>query len=317
MKVTVVGAGAWGFALAAVFGENPQLDVWLWGRDMSHVNLSGTVLPKTVTITDDMVAAVVNATIVLLAIPTHSIAAVAASCAPSLSDTAIIVSGAKGFDTVTGETMSPILTRILPNNPICALSGPNIANEITIGLPAAAVIASENSDAATTVRNACTSTRFRLYSSSDLRGVEYAGGLKNIVAIAAGICDGLHVGDNGKAAVMTRGIAEMTRLGVQAGAKPETFAGLAGLGDCIVTCTSQYSRNRKFGESLAQGNSVEQTLDALTTVEGVSAVKATQILAQRFDVEMPIADQLHKIIFVGKPLRTAIDELLHREPVSE
>ena len=199
-----------------------------------------------------------------------------------------------------------------------ALSGPTIAVELARGLPAAAVVAGLDAAAAETVRDLLTGSQLRVYSSPDLLGVEFGGAVKNVVAIAAGICDGLGVGDNGKAAIITRGLAEMARLGVAAGARPLTFAGLTGLGDCILTCASPHSRNRRLGEALARGRSLNEIVASTPMIaEGVNATRAAVRLAARHGVEMPIATEVHAVLFEGKPIGEAVSDLMRRGAADE
>lgn len=203
-------------------------------------------------------------------------------------------------------------------NPICVISGPNLSAEVAAGLPAAAVVASADLRAAERVQQAFMSTTFRVYASADVVGVEVAGALKNVFAIGAGLADGLGFGDNGKAALLTRGLAEMTRLGLAMGAQPLTFAGLAGMGDLIATCYSDLSRNHRLGRELAAGRSLEEVLRDMDEVaEGVNATRAVCILARRLGVEMPIAEMMGRILFEGAELRRAVVELMLREPKHE
>jgi glycerol-3-phosphate dehydrogenase (NAD(P)+) len=230
----------------------------------------------------------------------------------------ILVSAAKGFEERSGMTMTAVLKDVFDGGrSVAALSGPNIAVEIANGLPAASVVAGPE-EAASYVRDACTGPTFRVYSTSDCIGVEYAGALKNVVAIAAGACDGIGAGDNGKAAIITRGIAEMARLGLSAGARMMTFAGLAGLGDCVVTCMSPHSRNRRLGEAIANGATVKEALVAINmVVEGVNATRVAARMADDLRVDMPITAQVHAVLFEGKPVREAVNDLMARDPAEE
>jgi glycerol-3-phosphate dehydrogenase (NAD(P)+) len=324
MQVAVVGAGSWGTALAQSLTAG-GCDVHLWARDPEVAAtlratrrhpwaLPGIELDIAVQVDDRLELAVTDAAVVILAVPSHGMRDMAAAVAPSLKGV-IVVSAAKGFELETGSTMTAVLGEVLSGTGarIAALSGPNIAIEVARGLPAATVVATGDADAAQTVRDGCNGGPLRFYSSDDVVGVEYAGALKNIIAIAAGVCDGIGAGDNGKAAIITRGIAEMARLGVRAGARGMTFAGLAGLGDCIVTCTSPHSRNRGLGEAIGRGADPTDAIAATPMVmEGVNASTAALLLADRHGVDMPIAREIHAILFNGKSVSAALSDLMTR-----
>jgi glycerol-3-phosphate dehydrogenase (NAD(P)+) len=324
MRVAVVGAGSWGTALAQSLTA-AGCEVRLWARDPDVAAvlrstrrhpwaLPGIELNPLVEVEDRLELAVGEATVVILAVPTHGMRDMATAVAPSLGD-AIAVTAAKGFEVETGLTMTGVLGEVLSDKGarIAALSGPNIAIEVARGLPAATVVATRNADAARTVRDGCNGGSLRFYSSDDVIGVEYAGALKNVIAIAAGVCDGIGAGDNGKAAIVTRGIAEIARLGVRAGARPMTFAGLAGLGDCIVTCHSPHSRNRGLGEAIGRGAVPAEAIAATKmVVEGVNASTAALLLADRYGVDMPIAREIHAILFAGKSVSDALRDLMTR-----
>ena len=294
--VGIVGAGAWGRALHLVL-SNGGLDVALGAR-----GAEGTAS---------------NAPIVIFCVPTAAMREVAERTAPNLGHGTIVVSAAKGFEPETDRTMTQMLQELFPENPLAALSGPNLAAEIMRGSPAATVIASSRQDMAEHVRDICSGPQLRWYSSADVIGVEYAGALKNVIAIAAGVCDGIGVGDNGKAAIITRGLAEIARLGVRAGAKALTFAGLAGVGDCFATCMSPLSRNRSFGEAVARGTAVDAAVATLGTVEGLGATRAAIRLAAKFGVEIPIAQAINDVVFNAKPVREALVDLTNRDPADE
>lgn len=294
--VGIVGAGAWGKALHHVLSKK-GLAVGLGGR--------GEQLKAC------------DAPIVILCVPTANMREAADAVRKAMSRDCIVVSAAKGFEPQTDRTMTQMLGDVFPENPLAALSGPNLAAEIMAGSPAATVIASSHQGAAERVRDVCSGAQLRWYSSADVVGVEYAGALKNVIAIAAGICDGIAVGSNGKAAIITRGLAEIARLGVRAGAKALTFAGLAGVGDCFATCMSPLSRNRSFGEAVAKGVPVDAALASIGTVEGLGATRAAVRLAAKFDVEIPIAQAIHDVLFEAKPVREALVELTNRDPADE
>ncbi|HSP65008.1 MAG TPA: NAD(P)H-dependent glycerol-3-phosphate dehydrogenase [Candidatus Deferrimicrobium sp.] len=324
MIVAVVGAGSWGIALAQSL-STAGCEVRLWARDPGVAGqlratrrhpwaLPGIELSAAVHVEERLDAALHGAAVAILAVPSQGMRDIATAAAPSMSD-AIVVSAAKGFELETGLTMTTVLGEVLAGSGavVAALSGPNIAIEVARGLPAATVVATLDAGAAETVRDGCNGGPLRFYSSDDVVGVEYAGALKNVVAIAAGVCDGIGVGDNAKAAVITRGLAEIARLGVRAGAHGMTFAGLAGLGDCIVTCTSPHSRNRGLGESIGRGTAPAEAIAATQmVVEGVNATKAALLLAERYGVDMPITHEIHDILFAGKSVSAALTDLMTR-----
>jgi glycerol-3-phosphate dehydrogenase (NAD(P)+) len=322
MRVAVVGAGSWGTALAQTLSA-AGCEVRLWARDPAVADaldssrhhpwaLAGIELNAEVSVDASLESALALAGVVILAVPSHGMRDIATAAAPWVED-AIVVSAAKGFELQTGLTMTAVLSEVLAGSAVAALSGPNIAIEVARGLPAATVVATADPRAAETVRDGCNGGPLRFYSSDDVLGVEYAGALKNVVAIAAGVCDGIGAGDNGKAAVITRGLAEIARLGVRAGAHGMTFAGLAGLGDCIVTCTSPHSRNRGLGEAIGRGTPPAAAIAASQmVVEGVNATRAALLLAGRHNVEMPITREIHDILFAGKSVSAALADLMTR-----
>jgi glycerol-3-phosphate dehydrogenase (NAD(P)+) len=324
--IAVLGAGSWGTALASVLAASGR-SVVLWARDAELASridssrrnpayLPGVPLSPVFGVTADLAAAVSGASIVVLAVPTQGMRATVARCAELLEPGCAVVSAAKGFETGTALTMSSVLVSELGEEwapQVAVLSGPNIAMEIARGLPAATVVASRSEATAATVRDALTSDRLRVYSSGDLVGVEYGGALKNVVAIAAGICDGAASGDNGKAALITRGLAEMARLGVWAGAQPLTFAGLTGLGDCVVTCFSPFSRNRRLGEAIGRGQTLREVEAGMFMVaEGVNAARVARGLAEEAGVEMPIVAEVCAVLFEEKPILAAFADLMRR-----
>lgn len=331
MRIAIIGAGSWGMALAQALGHDGERDVVLWARhrdlaaELTRTRrnpryLNDLELDVSVDVTADMPAALRGSEIVVLAVPTHGMRDIATLAAPHLVRDAVIVSGAKGFEERTSLTMSAVLVEVLGtawDHAVTALSGPNIAVEIARGLPAATVVGG-HADAAERVRDACSTTSFRVYSTADRTGVEYGGALKNVLAIAVGACDGMGVGDNGKAAILTRGIAEIARLGVRCGANVMTFAGLAGLGDCVVTCASPHSRNRQLGEAIARGVSLEDAMRQVRmVVEGVSAARVAARLAAQQAVDMPITREVNAVLFAGKPVSEALADLMSRDPAEE
>ena len=330
-RIAVVGAGSWGTALAHTLAQDQTRAVSLWARrhelasELQRTRRNAQCLPaleldRRVAVSASLGEVLDARAIVILAVPTSAMREVAGSVAPLLPADAVVVTAAKGFERESGLTMTRVVAEVLgaaaaPR--IAALSGPNIAVEIAAGLPAATVVAGEERVAAF-VRDTCTGPRLRFYSTTDCVGVEYGGALKNVVAIAAGAADGIGTGDNGKAAIVTRGIAEITRLGVAAGAQLATFAGLAGLGDCIVTCMSPYSRNRTLGEAIARGASLDEAVGSATGVtEGVNATRVAVGLAGAHGIDMPITREVHAVLFEGKSVRAALADLMSRDPAAE
>ena len=328
--VAVVGAGAWGTTLALVsLRAGNATTLVVRGEDALRSfrderrhprSLPGVRIPSALQIETDATRAITRAGIVILAIPTQKLRAGAAPLAAALSGK-VVVSAAKGIEVATLSRPTEVVTDVLSGTParaICALSGPNLSSEVASGKPATTVIASHDAGAAGIVQEALMGEAFRVYTSDDVVGVEIGGALKNIVAIGAGIGDGLGAGDNAKAAFLTRGIAEIARLGIVHGAQPLTFAGLSGIGDLIATCASPLSRNHQVGIGLASGKSLPEVLDGMTEVaEGVETTRAAIRLAHRSGTELPIAEQMHAVLFDGKSPLAAVRDLMIREPTQE
>ena len=325
MKVTVVGAGAWGTALALIAQQNAH-EVTLWGHNASHlaetaavrVNeryLPGVTLPAEFRFEPDLAAAVAEAEVVVLAVPSKAFRDVAERLAGYRG---LIVSVTKGIEFHTGLTMCGVLAQAVPTASLAALSGPSLAHEVARGAPTAVVAASEQPENALLVQTLFHRPAFRVYTVSDLTGVELGGALKNVIAIAAGVCDGLGFGDNSKAALITRGIAEMSRLGVGCGARAETFAGLGGLGDLTVTCFSKHSRNRSFGERLGKGGQADELLAAATAaIEGFPTARSAHELARKLGIPCPIIAEVHGMLYEAKDPRRAVADLLSRDSKAE
>lgn len=327
-RVAVVGAGAWGTTLAALLGRREPVVLWCRSEEAAariaetrrnESRLPGVDLPAGVRPTSDP-AAVADADLVIFAVPSAHVREVAGLIGPSVSPVADILSVVKGLERETLLRMSEVIADAGHIEPawIAALSGPNLAAEVARGLPASAVVAATDIALAERVQSRLADRRFRLYVNGDLLGVELCGALKNIIAIAAGAADGLGFGDNGKAGLMTRGLAEMIRLGIAAGANPLTFAGLAGLGDVVATCGSSLSRNHRLGVELAAGRKwadIEATLPGVA--EGAYTVDAAIGLAERLGVDMPIAREVHRALFEGKDVRRCLVDLLARESKDE
>lgn len=327
-RIAVLGAGNWGTALSLLLAEKGnETALWVYDpeqaeemiRSRENPFLPGYILPGSIRITTSVPDAVRGADVVFFAVRSEGAAGVAALLGKSLAAGTTVISGTKGLIGESCLTMSQLLDSALGGrNPIVALSGPNIAAEIAKGVPTATVVASVDEDAAWYAQSLLVSPSLRVYTNSDILGVELAGALKNIIAIAAGICDGMGFGDNTKAALLTRGLAEITRLGVRMGAQQTTFMGLAGIGDLIVTCASPLSRNHRVGIGLGHGGKLEDVLNEIGQVaEGVPTTRAAYRMARESDTPMPITEQMHCVLFEGKPPRVAVADLMNREPKDE
>lgn len=325
MKVTVLGAGSWGTALARIACLTGN-DVTLWGRDRQAIEeirrsgrneryLPGLDLPPNWRLTSDLAASVNDADCILVAVPSRAFRPVAAALTGFAG---ILVTVTKGIEHDSGLTMGGILEQVVPTANVVALSGPTLALEVARDMPSAIVSASSDPDAAERVQRVFHRPTFRVYTSDDPTGVELGGALKNVVAIAAGIGDGLRFGDNSKAALVTRGIAEMRRVGVALGARSETFSGLSGLGDLMVTCFSALSRNRTFGERVGAGGSVRDILSTgAVTIEGYPTAKSADALARRVEVSTPIIHEVYSMLHEGKDVRQSVQDLISRESKPE
>ena len=259
-----------------------------------------------------------EAEIIILAVPSRAVAETVRDFSPYFKTWQILVNVAKGLEPGTLLCLSDVIHREAPQCEVCVLSGPSHAEEVARGIPTTCLITCENEAAAKVVQEEFSNPRFRLYTNTDMIGVEIGAALKNVMALAAGMSDGLGFGDNTKAAIMTRGMAEMKRLGLAMGGKPETFAGLSGIGDLIVTCTSMHSRNRRAGILLGQGKTLQETLDEVKmVVEGVNTVQAACALAERYNVSMPITQTIYQVLFEGKNVEDAVLELMTRDHKSE
>ncbi len=323
-SAAIIGSGSFGTAMATLL--SPKVgSVVLIGRDPAtaeainrdHMNphyLGGVLLGENVRASVDHKDALPHL-LILLVVPTSAIRATADSLASAgLPSAATLVSCAKGIEKQTGDRMSEILRGIFPENPIAVISGPNHAEEIAAGLPTCAVIGSEDHALAVRLQDVFTSPSFRSYTSDDLAGIEFGGAVKNVYAIAAGMAHGLKLGDNAVAALVTRALAEMTRLGMALGGRMETFSGLSGVGDLIVTCFSEHSRNHRVGLALGSGKTLEEAVAALGMVaEGVPNTQSIHEAARRAGVRTPIIDSVYSILYEGKPAALAMQELLTRE----
>jgi glycerol-3-phosphate dehydrogenase (NAD(P)+) len=323
MRIQVIGGGSWGLAIARHLALNGH-GVRLWSREEdnpaelratreSKAFLPGVLMPETVDVNPVVDA---DADIAVFAVPSHVMRAAVTQHRVSLAT--VRVSVAKGIENDSLLRMSEVIEQAAPGGPVVALSGPSHAEEVAHGLPATLVAAGHNPVACERVQEVFVADTLRVYTCPDIIGVELGGSLKNVVAIAAGVCDGLGLGDNAKAALITRGLAEIARLGVACGADPITFAGLSGMGDLIVTCASSHSRNRRLGEGIAQG----KTLDELTgntpmVAEGVRTAKSAWALATKLEVDMPITQAVYWVLFKGGDPREAIAQLMQRDAKPE
>jgi len=328
-KVTVIGGGAMGTGCSVLLSERNDHAVALWTRNAAHADelrrcrenrrlLPGVRIPDSVAISADAAQAAVSASLLVAAIPTAYLRAALLALVPGLPPAVPVVSVVKGIENETFLRPSQIISQVLPGREVVALCGPSHAEEFCRRLPSSVVVAGHNQAILAQVQALFTTDRFRVYTNEDIVGVELAAALKNVVAIAAGICDGLRYGDNAKAALLTRGIVEITRFGVALGAAPETFSGLAGIGDLITTCFSGYSRNRRVGERLGQGASLQQALSEINGIaEGVTTCRSVCSLARKMGIDMPICTEVYRVLFENKPAVAATDSLMNRPPRSE
>ena len=324
MRCCVVGAGAWGTALADLLTRNGH-DVLLWAYEpdvvesvnKKHENvrfLGGNALATALKATGDIERAVEGAELITLATPSHVLRSIVRSAAKSVTRSAPIVVATKGIEKGTLSLMTEVAEQEIPGATVVALSGPSFAKEVVTCQPTAVVVASGEEGAAAIAQRAFSSAYFRAYTHTDVIGVELGGALKNVMAVATGIAEGLGLGFNARAALVTRGLAEMTRLGLALGAEQSTFAGLAGLGDLVLTCTGSLSRNRAVGVEIGKGRTLEEVLRGKETVaEGVVTAQSARELAAREGVEMPIVDTVNRVLFEGQPARSAIAALMTRE----
>lgn len=327
-NVGIIGAGSWGTALSVLLHDNGH-SVTVWSIDESEVKmldekrehllkLPGVKLPDDMVFTGDMERAVQGKDFLVLAVPSVYTRGTARSMKPYVADGQIIVDVAKGIEESTLKTLSQQIREEIPQADVAVLSGPSHAEEVGRKLPTTCVIGAKTRKTAEYLQSMFISKVFRVYTSPDILGIELGGSLKNVIALAAGIADGLGYGDNTKAALITRGIAEIARLGVKMGGKIESFVGLTGIGDLIVTCASVHSRNRKAGYLIGQGKSMKEAMDEVKmVVEGVYSAKAAAKLAEQYNVSMPIVEEVNAVLFDGKDPAQAVDDLMQRESKSE
>jgi len=325
-KITVLGAGSYGTALAICLARNGHKTL-LWGRDANHVTamaqdrennkyLADCPFPENLALEADLEKAVQASDNLLVVVPSHAFADMLKQIKPMLTDNAKIAWATKGLDPQTGDLLQNVARTVLGDSvTLAVLSGPTFAKEMASGLPTAISLSSEDDEFVAELSDLLhCEKRFRVYSNKDFIGVQLGGAVKNVIAIAAGIADGIGFGANARTALITRGLAEMTRLGLALNAEPATFMGMAGLGDLVLTCTDNQSRNRRFGLALGQGNEVEKAItDIGQVVEGYRNTKEVYMLAQRYDVEMPIVEQVYQVLYCGKDAKLAAADLLSRD----
>jgi glycerol-3-phosphate dehydrogenase (NAD(P)+) len=330
LKIAVVGAGSWGTAFATIPARS-GVDTVVWARREEVAEqiserhecpayLPGVELPLSLRATHDMEEALDRAQIVVMAVPSHAFRDVLKEAAAFVSSDASMISLTKGLEQETRKRMTEVMRQEIDLPPwgFATLTGPNLAKEIAAGQPAAAVLGCEDEEGAATMQRAFMSDRFRVYTNEDVKGCELGGAIKNVIAIAAGIGDGMGFGDNSKAALITRGFAEMARLGVALGGKALTFAGLAGMGDLIATCTSRLSRNRHVGEELGKGRKIDDVIAEMNMVaEGVKTSRVVVELADKAGVHMPISEHVVKVVHEGMSPEEALTSLMTREAEPE
>lgn len=327
MRIKVLGAGSWGTALALLLYGNGH-NVVLWSWDQVHVEkllaegenkafLPGVSLPSDMPITSH-ISGVSSADMVVISVPSHAVHQVVGQIKDYIHPNTIIVNTAKGFYADGQLRLTEVIRRDLPDNPLVVLSGPSHAEEVARNLPAAVVVAGDDDKILNKVQDVFMNNFFRVYTNHDVIGVEIGGAVKNIIALGVGIAEGLQIGDNAEAALITRGLSEISRLGIAMGAKAETFSGLAGLGDLVVTCNSDHSRNRRAGIEIGKGRPWNQVLEDMgMVVEGVYATENTYKLAQRYNVEMPITQQMYALLYEGRSPQEVIWFLMTRSKTKE
>ncbi len=328
MKIAVIGSGSWGTAIAILLasrGHNVYL--WSWMQDetdrLAHDRenrefLSGVKFPETIYCTHDMGECIDGAELIITAAPSPATRTTARQLAPYVKDGQNLINISKGLEEKTLMRLSQVYKEEIPQANVSVMSGPSHAEEVSRGLPTTNVVASDDLETAKFIQDIFMGDMFRVYTSIDIAGVELGGALKNVIALCAGISDGLGYGDNTKAALMTRGLAEIARLGTAMGAKEDTFMGLSGVGDLIVTCTSMHSRNRRAGILLGQGKTLQETLDTVhMVVEGVNTASAAYAMSKKYNVEMPIVEEAYNILYNGADAREAVLRLMTREKRQE
>lgn len=327
LNISVIGSGTWGCALAAILKDKGN-DVTLWSyfKEESEElkstqrarNLPDFVMPKGITYTSDIKLATEDKDVLVLVTPSAAISTTAEAMCPYVKDGAVVVCASKGFDSKTQKTLTETIKDKIPQANVAALSGPSHAEEVARKMPTTLVAAAKSKEVRESLQELFMTEYLRIYTNEDILGVEIGGALKNIIALCAGISDGLGLGDNTKAALMTRGISEISRLGIAMGAKATTFAGLSGVGDLIVTCTSMHSRNRRAGILIGQGKTKDEAMNEVNmVVEGVYATNEAHKLADKYGVEMPITQEVYGVLFEGKSAKDAVLRLMTRNRKNE
>lgn len=327
-NVGVIGAGSWGTALASLLCDNGH-EVTVWSIDAQEIQmleeehehklkLPGVKLPESMKFTVDLQTTIVGKDFIVMAVPSPFTRATARKMSPFVAENQILVDVAKGIEEGSLKTLSQQIEEEVPQADVAVLSGPSHAEEVGRKLPTICVVGAKKKSTALYLQEMFMNNVFRVYTSPDILGIELGGSLKNVIALAAGIADGLGYGDNTKAALITRGIAEISRLGVKMGGHLQTFSGLTGIGDLIVTCASVHSRNRKAGYLIGQGKTMQEAMDEVQmVVEGVYSAKAAKVLAEKYEVSMPIVEEVNAVLFDGKRPSDAVEDLMLRESKSE
>lgn len=327
-RVTVLGGGGWAIALASVLNDNGN-DVTIWSaldkevKSLSEnrenkIGLPGVIISEKIQITGDLESAVKDSDIIVMAVASSFVRSTSAKLKEIIKVNQIIVNVAKGIEDDTLYTMTDIIEEELPGCDACVLSGPSHAEEVGRKIPTTIVVGAKTRETASYIQKTFSNNYFRVYVSPDIIGIELGGSLKNVIALAAGVADGLGYGDNTKAALITRGIKEITTLGTTMGGHTRTFSGLSGIGDLIVTCASMHSRNRRAGILIGQGKTLKEAIEEVNmVVEGAVSAKAALKLARKYNVELPIIEQVNKVLFEDKPAKEAVEELMNREYTSE
>lgn len=327
-KITVLGAGSWALGISILLNDNKH-DITVWSAipeeivllKETHENskyLKGIVIPHRIQLSTDLKYAVADADVIVMAVASKFVRSTAKKLTGLIPDGQIIVNLAKGIESDSLFTMTQVISDELPEAEVCVLSGPSHAEEVARKMPTLVTIASENDEIAKYLQKIFASPVFRVYTSKDVLGIEIGGSLKNVIALAAGMADGIGYGDNVKAALITRGIKEISRLALKMGAKAETLYGLSGIGDLIVTCASMHSRNRRAGILIGQGKTMEEAIKEVNmVVEGIVSAEAAMQLAEKYEIEMPIVTQVNKVLFENKSVREAVDNLMIRDLISE
>lgn len=327
IKISVIGAGSWGTTIARELAHKEEVLPWLWVYEKEVLEeikkyrqnvryLAGVTLPEKLQCSLSLKEVIEDAEIIFIAVPSHVVRSMMEKMKPFLKNQPIVVSLTKGIENDTLKRMSEVIHEVggIQEDQIVVLSGPSHAEEVSRNIPTAVVAASKNSDAAQLIQRLLSTGTFRVYFSDDVIGAEIGGAVKNVIAIASGICDGIGFGDNTKAALITRGLAEISRLGVALGARAETFAGLSGLGDLVVTCMSKHSRNRYVGEEIAKGKTLEEVISHMNMVaEGVKTTKSVFQLKEKLHIEMPISQKVYEVLFDQKDPLEAVTELMIRD----